>query len=110
MSKRSIIFILCVIMIISFKISAQENQGAQSTTQQGQVLDLGEIRIDARVELPQVQIFDRRITPAFDDVRAEKSFKEELSAKAEAISFEAITSGKIEKINNINSLLNKNRF
>lgn len=91
---------------------AQQGQGAQQ--RQGQssdgVIELEALILDARVELPQVQILDKRKKSDFDEVKVEKSFKSELSGKTEELKFTPNTSGKIQPIKNIDVLLNKKRF
>jgi hypothetical protein len=62
------------------------------------------------MELPQVRMFDRRITPDFKQVSAEKSFSSELSPAAEGIQYDPITSGKVKPVDNIDELLKKKRF
>ncbi len=100
--------LFCVINLVAQDTSPPPQQ--QQTTQQDRVMDLGEIKIDARVELPQVQILDQRIQPDFEDVRAEKSFQAELTGSSEQLKFNAITSGKVTKIKDIKALLNRKRF
>ncbi|GAB4368572.1 MAG: hypothetical protein Kow0042_09810 [Calditrichia bacterium] len=78
------------------------------------VIDLTQMgktyQFSARMELPQVRIFEKRITPEFKDVTAEKSFLNELSTRSEQIEFEPITSGRVKPISDINTLLKKKRF
>ena len=104
-------FFLFLFLISSLSLFAQDPQQQQGTSQQqDQVLDLGEIKIDARVELPQVQILDKRLEPDFEDIKTDKSFQSELSSASEQLKFTAITSGKVKSIKNINELLSKKRF
>jgi hypothetical protein len=100
--------LFCFVNLFAQDTSQPQQQPGQ--TQQDQVLDLGEIKIDARVELPQVQILDQRVQPDFEDVRAEKSFQAELAGSSEQLQFTAITSGKVTKIKDIKALLDKKRF
>ena len=110
MLSKFISLSLLLIFSCSFNLLAQDSN-QQSTAQQGdQVLDLGEIQIDARVELPQVQILNKRLQPTFEDIKAEKSFQAELSGSSEQLKFTAVTSGKVRQIKNIDALLNKKRF
>jgi hypothetical protein len=109
MSKISKFFLFLFLMS-SLSLFAQAQQQQGTSQQQDQVLDLGEIKIDARVELPQVQILDKRLEPDFEDIKTEKSFQSELSSASELLKFTAITSGKVKPIKNINELLNKKRF
>jgi hypothetical protein len=78
--------------------------------QQVQVIDIEAQILDARVELPQVQILDKRKKSNFDEVNVEKSFSSELSGKTEKLEFTPNTSGKIRPIKNVDGLLNKKRF
>lgn len=110
MMVRNILASMTLIAILgSAGLFAQSDSPKQQAPQK-EVIDLGAIKIDARVELPQVQIVDTRIEPDFENVRAEKSFMTELSGKTEQLKFEAITSGQIKTIKNVNTLLNKKRF
>jgi hypothetical protein len=103
------------IIFITFFI-AQNGFTQQQQTDQAQptVIDLTELgktyTISARMELPQVRMFDRRLTPDFKQVSAEKSFESELSPEVEVIKYEPITSGKVKQIDEIDKLLNKKRF
>lgn len=102
--------ILLLMLLCSINLFAQDTTSQQMTGTQNRIIDLGEIKIDARVELPQVQILDKRIEPNFEDVRAEKSFQSELTGKSEYMKFSAITSGKVKPIPDIKALLSKKRF
>jgi hypothetical protein len=95
---------------LSVSVFTQSSNETQQTDQQSDIIDLGDIKIDARVELPQIQIVDKRIEPDFEDVRAQKSYASELSGRSERMKFQAITSGRVETIKNMNTLLNKKRF
>ncbi len=114
-----------ILMPIVFMISLCSAQAQQSNEQQTQadtvqqtegntVIDLTKLgktyNISARMELPQVKMFDRRITPDFKEVTADKSFSDELSTGAEEVQFEPITSGKVAPIPDIEALLKKKRF
>ena len=110
MKKRSKLFVTLFITLLSVSLYAQSSNESPQTNQQSDIIDLGDIKIDARVELPQVQIIDKRIEPDFEDVRAQKSYSSELSGRSERMKFQAITSGKVETVKNINTLLNKKRF
>jgi hypothetical protein len=108
---KQIIFLILVLSIgLAF---AQEPANAQGQNQQQPaVIDLTEraITISARMELPQVKMFSRRLKPDFKEITMEKSFVKELSTQAEEIQFHPITSGKIRPIKNMEALLNKKRF
>ncbi|NOX36178.1 MAG: hypothetical protein GXO78_01455 [Calditrichaeota bacterium] len=108
MVHRMIFMILALAAVILAQQNAPPQQGAQGN--QPGVIQLGPVQIEARIELPQVQILDKRIEPEFEEVRAEKSFALELRSEVEAIRFVPVTSGKVEPIKNINALLNKKRF
>ncbi len=77
---------------------------------QGNVVNIGPIKLDVRIELPQVQILDKRLAPKFEEVKAEKRFDTEINSKSEYLKFEPITSMKVKPIKNIEALLNKKRF
>ncbi len=93
-------------------LMAQQNSPPQQRAAEGPpgVIQLGPVQIEARIELPQVQILDKRIEPEFEEVQAEKSFALELRSETEAVRFLPVTSGKVKPIKNINALLNKKRF
>ncbi len=92
---------------------AQEDQNQQNQNQPT-VIDLTKLgktyTFSARMELPQVRMFDRRITPDFKQLSAEKSFSNEMAPQSEEIKYEPITSGKVKPIGNIEALLKKKRF
>ncbi len=108
--------------LLFFQFGIAQEQTEVDTTQQQQnqaqgeqsVIDLTQLgktyTISARMELPQVKMFDRRIKPNFKDVTANKSFENELSPQVEQIQFEPITSGKVKPIKNVDRLLKKKRF
>lgn len=102
--------VLLLILCCLANLSAQNAPQQSAPQKQDQVLDLGEIKIDARVELPQVQILNKRLQPDFQDIQAEKSYQAELSGATEQMKFTAITSGKVRQIKDIQALLNKKRF
>lgn len=102
--------ILLSILFCSFSLLAQDTTVQQPAQPQDRIIDLGEIKIDARVELPQVQILNKRIEPNFEDVRAQKSFQSELTGTSEYLKFNAITSGKVKPIPDVKALLSKKRF
>jgi hypothetical protein len=110
MSGKIVHLLLLLIFVCSLNLLSQDTPQQVAGQQRDQVLDLGEIKIDARVELPQVQILNKRLQPDFEDIKAEKSFQSELSGASEQLKFTAITSGKVRQIKDINSLLNKKRF
>ncbi len=92
----------------------QPEQQNQENQQQSNIIDLTQLgrtyTISARMELPQVRMFDRRLKPDFKQLSAEKSFSAELSTQAGEIKYEPITSGKVKPIDNIDALLKKKRF
>lgn len=105
---RNICLVMLMILLGTTLLSAQQ------TNNQPQVIDLTKLgktyKISARMELPQVKIFDKRIPPKFKEVNAEKSFANELSINAEKIQFEPRFAGRVKPITNIEELLNKKRF
>ncbi|HFE63442.1 hypothetical protein B1H10_04575 [candidate division KSB1 bacterium 4484_188] len=110
---RTLIIIVFTIFIVQFAIAQQTSPATQGQAEKN-VIDLTKLgktyTISARMELPQVRIFNKRITPNFKEVNAEKSFANELSVDAEQIKFEPITSGRVKPIPNIEKLLKKKRF
>lgn len=109
----SLILMMCVVLTYSV-YSQEEANPAQTGQDQPTVIDLTQMgktyTFSARMELPQVRMFDKRINPDFKQLSAEKSFSVELSPQAEEIRYEPITSGKVKPIENIESLLKKKRF
>lgn len=110
MLSKIINLLLLLALFCSLNLLAQDTPQPRAAQQRDQVLDLGEIKIDARVELPQVQILDKRLQPDFEDIEAEKSFQAELGGASEQLKFTAITGGKVRPIKDIETLLNKKRF
>ena len=110
MLNKIVNLLLLLVLFCSLNLLAQDTPQQDTGQQRDQVLDLGEIKIDARVELPQVQILNKRLQPDFEDIQAEKSFRSELSGTSEQLKFTAITSGKVRQIKDISALLNKKRF
>ncbi len=107
--RSSLVF--CILFFVLFQWGfAQQPAGQQEPT----VIDLTKLgktyTISARMELPQVRMFDKRLTPDFKQLSAEKSFANELSPQAEEIRYEPITSGKVKPVDNVESLLKKKRF
>ncbi len=108
----------CIVVLLlgASSLFAQEPQEPedppqrQRATNPQQVIQLEAQIVDTRVELPQVQILDKRKKTDFDEVKVEKSFTSELSSKSEELKFTPNTSGKIKSIKDIQSLLNKKRF
>lgn len=108
-------FILLVVFFLGTTLSFAQSAGQSGTSaQQPEVIDLTKLgktyKISARVELPQVKMFSRRLKPDLKEVSADKSFASELSAQAEEIQFKPITSGKVMPIPDIEALLKKKRF
>ena len=102
-----------ILKIVVFSITLINIGFAQQGNQQqagGKVINIGPIKLDVRVELPQVQIMDRRIPPDFEDVKAEKRFENEIVDHREYVKFKPITSMKVKPIKNVQALLNKKRF
>lgn len=85
-------------------------QAPQQERNDVQIIDIEAQILDSRVELPQVQVLDKRKKAKFEEVKVEKSFRAELSGETEELQFKPKTSDKIKPIKNINELLNKKRF
>ncbi|NIT54737.1 MAG: hypothetical protein GWN00_00375 [Aliifodinibius sp.] len=112
MPKLSKILFYLLLLGIS-SVLAQEGEAEDDNNQQQRaqkVIELEAQILDARAELPQVQILDTRKSPDFEEVKVEKSFRAELSGKTEELKYTPITSNKIKQIKNIDALLNKKRF
>lgn len=112
MNNWKILLLLFLLCSTATSLMAQQEQPPQGNQDQtsGGVIEIEAQILDSRVELPQVQILDKRKKSDFDEVKVEKSFVSELSGKNEELKFEPITSGKIKSIKNIDVLLSKNRF
>ena len=112
--KLFIVSFLCIIFF--FQTGFTQEQTNQQTPNQNQpeVIDLTQLgktyTISARMELPQVRMFEKRLNPDFKKLSAEKSYTQELSPESEEIQYEPITSGKVKSIDNLDALLNKKRF
>jgi len=105
------IFLTIFIFLLSFSLGVTQDQPEQTEPTVIDLTKLGKTyTISARMELPQVRMFDRRITPDFKQVSADKSFESELSPEVEVIKYEPITSGKVKQIDKIDELLEKKRF
>ena len=108
-------FILLVTFLLGTTLALAQSAGqGGAAAQHPEVIDLTKLgktyKISARVELPQVKMFSRRLKPNLKEVTAEKSFASELSTQAEEIQFKPITSGKVMPIPDIEALLKKKRF
>jgi hypothetical protein len=112
--KLFITIALFCLMIVQAAFAQGQASRTDSTAQNNRIIDLTKLgktyTISARMELPQVKMFDRRITPDFKEVRAEKSFINELASQAEQIQYEPISSGRVAPIDDIDALLKKKRF
>ncbi len=105
------IFLAIFIFLLSFNLGVTQDQPEQAEPTVIDLTKLGKTyTISARMELPQVRMFDRRITPDFKQVSADKSFESELSPQVEVIKYEPITSGRVKQIDKIDELLKKKRF
>ena len=107
-----IIFIIVVLMITNaFAQEDQQNTDDQNYNDQEQYLDLTQsaIRIERKVQMPRVSIFDKRIKPDFDHIALNKSFRKEISGKNEEIKFRLDDKLKVVPIKNIETLIKKNR-
>jgi hypothetical protein len=105
---------LLIIFLLQISFGQQQENQQPANQNQPTVIDLTQLgktyTISARMELPQVRMFEKRLNPDFKKLSAEKSFSEELSPQAEGIKYEPITSGKVNNIDNIEALLKKKRF
>ena len=110
MRRQQIIALLVLLFGFLSLIQAQDPQPQPQQPQEGEVIQIRDVIIDARIELPQVQILDKRKVSDFDEVKVEKSFKTELSGKNEEVRFSPVTSGKVKRIKNVTALINKRRF
>ena len=108
MNGKHIWFILLFIIMGSNVLFAQQRRSPQN--QQPEVIEIEARIIDARAELPQVQILDKRKQVEFDEVKVEKSFKSELSGKTEEVKFVARQRRTVKMIKDMDALLNKKRF
>ncbi len=103
-------FVLAMLCSIQC-LQAQDQEGATPQQQPGsKVIQLEELKIDVRQELPTVQILDRRIKGEFEQVKVSKDFQAELTGQTEKIVFKPITSGRVGLIENASQLLSKKRF
>ena len=108
MNMRMLVLIISLLIGTSLQVFGQSPQQQQSNDVQ--VIDIEAQILDSRVELPQVQVLDKRKKIKFDEVKVERSFRAELSGKTEEFQFTPKTSDKIKPIKNIEELLNKKRF
>lgn len=103
-------FMALIIVLIFWGVTFSQEQPAS----QPRVIDLTELgktyTISARMELPQVRMFDKRLNPDFKRLSAEKSFSVELSPQAEETKYEPISSGRVKPIENVDDLIKKKRF
>lgn len=108
---KLLVMVLSIFFGALFSMMAQQDQ-SQKQNQPGEppIIELEAQILDTRLELPQVQILDKRKRSEFDEVKVEKSFRAELSRDAEEIKLTPNTSGEVRPIEDINVLLNKKRF
>ncbi len=109
MKTRNIFGMILLWMGMATAMHAQQQPPAQQQGDSG-VLQIQEQRLDTRLELPQIQILDKRKQMRFEEVKVEKSFLTEISGKNEKLQFQPNTSGKVRAIKNIPALVNKPRF
>ncbi len=108
--KRYIMIIFLLLSVNSlYAQEAKNNTDNQKNS--GNYLDLtGEaIRIERKIEMPRVSIFDQRIKPDFDHIALDKSFNQEISGKNEEIKFKLGDRLKVYPIKNVEILIQKNR-
>ncbi len=79
-------FLLIFLIVGSFQIVLGQNTPQQQNANQTEVIDLGQTEVKVKIETPQVQLLTKRITPEFDDVKIDRSFKKELIGEDEKIS------------------------
>ncbi len=109
MMKRNFVWLVGVfIFLLGGMLQAQQQPAPRN--QQPEVIDIEARVINARAELPQVQILDKRKQVKFDEVKVEKKFTSELSGKTEQVKFVSPKKDEITPIKNIDVLLNKKRF
>ncbi len=99
-----------ILLISVFSIAVYSQEQEQKQGNKGGVIEIEAQRLDVRMELPQVQILDKRKSSQFNEVKVEKSFQSELSGKTEELKFKPNTTKKVSQIKNIEELLKKRRF
>ena len=113
MKNKFFLLILYVVVATGVVFAQEENQQNQQTDQtySGDYIDLTQeaIRIERKVEMPRVSIFDTRIKPEFDQIAINKSFLKEISGKNEELKFKLNKSLNVEAIKNVENLIKKNR-
>ena len=72
--------IIFILFLTGFAFSQQADtaQVRPAAPSPGGVIDVGEAVIQVEIEKPQVQLFNQRIKPEFDEVNLEKSFINEI--------------------------------
>ncbi len=109
MRKLSALF-LAIIFVIASSIAVYSQEQNQRQADDKGVIEIEAQRLDVRMELPQVQILDKRKSSQFNEVKVEKSFQSELSGKTEELKFKPNTTQKVPHIQDIAVLLKKRRF
>lgn len=109
MKKHYLLGMILMWMGVATAIQAQQQPPPQQQGDSG-VIQIEEQRLDTRLELPQIQILDKRKQIRFEEVKVEKSFQTEISGKNEKLQFKPNSSGKVRTIKNIPALVNKPRF
>jgi len=112
--KKTLYIVLAVICLMIGNAFAQESPESsedQNYNEQGDFLDLtgSAIRIERKVQMPRVSIFDKRIKPDFDHIALDKSFNKEIAGKNEEMKFKLNDKLIVMPIKNIESLIKKNR-
>lgn len=108
--QQKIVWLLGVLLFLLGGLLHAQQQQPAPRNQQPEVIDIEARIINARAELPQVQILDKRKQVEFDEVKVEKKFTSELSGKTEQVKFVSPKKDEIKPIKNIDILLNKKRF
>lgn len=111
---KKIIFILGLLVMnfLGWAQDVNQNQQAVETqANQKEVLDLTReaIRIERRIEMPRVRIFNKRIPPKFDEVAMDRSFLNEIIGKNEEVKLFTEKKIAVKPIKNVKKILNKKR-
>lgn len=102
-------FIICLVLLASSIGMAQDVNQGSGTNQE--VIDLTReaIRIERRIEMPRVRIFDRRIPPKFDELTMKRSFMPEIMGKNEELKVLVNKKLTVKPVKNVTRILEKKR-
>ncbi|GAB4174017.1 MAG: hypothetical protein Kow00108_08900 [Calditrichia bacterium] len=115
---KKILFIFTLVtMMGNFAIAQEVQQDQQPQLEQTQlgegagVIDLTQeaIRIERRIEMPRVSIFDKRVEPQFDDITMDRSFMNEIVGKTEEVGLLSSKTILVKPIKDVDKILKKNR-